>query len=207
MKTPPYRIETQRLHIRCYSPADAPLLQRAVTESVAHLLPFMPWAAAEPEPLEAKVERLRYFRAGFDQDRDFVYGIFDPQETRLLGGTGLHTRLAGNALEIGYWIHADFTRQGFATEAAAVLTKVAFEICQVERMEIHCAVENIASAGVPRKLGYVHEGNRRRLAFANGQPADSMIWTMFREEYLASPCAPAQFRAFDAAGRPIQNGE
>ncbi|GAB4487224.1 MAG: hypothetical protein OHK0031_11300 [Anaerolineales bacterium] len=204
MKTPPYCIETERLHIRCYNPADAPLLQRSVSESVAHLLPFMPWAAAEPEPLEAKVERLRYFRAGFDQNRDFVYGIFNPQEDRLLGGSGLHTRLQGNALEIGYWIHADFTRQGFASETAAALTKVAFEICQVERMEIHCAVENIASAGVPRKLGYVYEGNRRRLAFANGHPSDSMIWTMFREEYLVSPCASIQFNAFDAAGRQIK---
>lgn len=204
MKTaPPYRIETARLVLRCFQPADAPLLQRSVNESLAHLLTFMPWAATEPEPLEAKVERLRYFRAGFDQNRDFTYGIFDPQETRLLGGSGLHTRLAGNALEIGYWIHKDFTRQGLAAETAAALTKVAFEICQVERMEIHCAVENIASAGVPHKLGYVHEGNRRRLAFAHGQPADAMIWTMFREEYLASPCAAAKFRAFDAAGRAI----
>ncbi len=204
MKTPPYRIETPRLHIRCYSPTDAPLLQHSVTESLQHLLPFMPWAAAEPEPLEAKVERLRHFRADFDQNRDFVYGIFDPQETRLLGGTGLHTRLQGNALEIGYWIHADFTRQGLATETAAALTRVAFEICQVERMEIHCAVENLASASVPRKLGYVHEGNRRRLAFVNGLASDAMIWTLFADEYPASPCASAQLTAFDAAGRELK---
>jgi len=203
-KTPPYRIETPRLTLRCYSPADAPLLAAAVTESVTHLLPFMEWAAAEPEPLEVKVERLRRFRRQFDADQEYVYGIFDPAETRLLGGTGLHARPSGSALEIGYWVRSSAIRQGLATEAAAALTRVGFEICGVTRMEIHCSVHNLASASVPRKLGYVHEATRRRLSYYNGGPDDSMIWTMFAEEYALSPCAQADFRAFDALGREMK---
>ena len=105
MTAPAYRIVTPQLVIRCYNPADAPLLALSVSESIEHLLPWMPWAAAEPEPLDAKVERLRQFRARFDLGQDFIYGIFNPQENRLIGGTGLHTCIGSDALEIGYWIN------------------------------------------------------------------------------------------------------
>ena len=198
---PAYRIVTPQLVIRCYDPADAIMLQSAVTESLEHLLPWMPWAAAEPEPVDAKIERLRHFRANFDLGQDFVYGIFNPQENRLIGGTGLHTRIGGNALEIGYWIHRDFTHHGYATETSAALTKVAFEINKVERVEIHCAVENVRSAAVPRKLGFSHEGTLRRRSFANGHPCDQMVWSLFADEYPNSLCSKIEIAAYDAAGR------
>jgi RimJ/RimL family protein N-acetyltransferase len=201
--TPVYRIETKRLVIRCWDIRDAPLLQSAAAESKEHLLPFMPWAADEPQTLEQKVERMRNFRSRFDKNEDFVYGIFNPEETRALGGTGLHTRLSGNALEIGYWLHKDFINKGLVTEATAALTRVAFEVYKVDRMEIHCSVENLASAAVPRKLGYIHEATRRRLGFANGRQTDSMIWSLFADEYPSTPCASAELKAFDAGGKQL----
>jgi hypothetical protein len=41
----------------------------------------MPWAAAEPKPLEEKAELLRVFRGRFDLGEDFVYGIFSGSGT------------------------------------------------------------------------------------------------------------------------------
>ncbi len=201
--TPVYRIETKRLVIRCWDIKDAALLQSAAAESKEHLLPFMPWAENEPQTLEQKIELMRHFRGKFDLSEDFVYGIFNQDETRAIGGTGLHTRLSGNALEIGYWMHKDFINKGLVTESTAALTKVAFEVYKVERMEIHCAVENVASAAVPRKLGYIHEATRRRLAFAYGKESDSMIWTLFADEYPSTPCASAELKAFDAGGKQL----
>ncbi len=201
MPTPAYRIITPQLLIRCYDPSDAQMLQTSVTESLEHLLPWMPWATAEPEAVETKIERLRQFRAKFDLGQDFIYGIFNPQGTRLMGGTGLHTRVGADALEIGYWIHKDFINHGYATETSAALTKVAFEIHKVERVEIHCATENLRSAAVPRKLGYSQDGTLRRRGFASGRKVDHMIWSMFADEYLNSPCAKIEIAAYDAAGR------
>ena len=36
---PAYRIETQRLVLRCYQPTDGPLLAESITESLEHLRP------------------------------------------------------------------------------------------------------------------------------------------------------------------------
>ena len=49
---PPYRIETERLVLRCWDPRDAPLLKDAIDSSLDHLRPWMPWAREEPKPLE-----------------------------------------------------------------------------------------------------------------------------------------------------------
>jgi RimJ/RimL family protein N-acetyltransferase len=201
---PAYRIQTPRLVLRCWDPADAPLLADAVTASVGHLRPWMPWAHAEPEELEAKVQRLRGFRARFDLDQDFIYGIFTPDEREVVGGTGMHPRIGDGGLEIGYWISARHVGRGYATETAAALTRVGFEIHGLERMEIRCDPANERSAAVPRRLGYTHEAMlRANVRGVDGDRRDTMVWGMIRSEYPRSPCAAAQVQAFDAAGRPL----
>jgi len=190
--TPPYRIETDRLVIRCYDPfADAPLLKECVDSSIDHLLPWMPWARFEPQTLEEKVDLLRRFRSNFDGDVDYAFGVFSRDESRQLGGTGLHTRGGDGALEIGYFIRADSTGQGLATELSGVLTRVGFERCGVERMDIKIDPENVRSIRIPEKLGYTLEGKlRRRLPpNADGEPQrDCLLYTMVREELARSPC-------------------
>ena len=199
----PYRIETERLVIRCYEPRDAPLLQDAIEESIEHLRPFMPWVDDEPQTLEEKVSSCRRFRAAFDSGEDFVYGIFDRAETEQLGGTGLHPRVGPGGLEIGYWTRAGATRQGIATEAAAALTRVALEVCGADRVEIRIDPRNEASFGVPRALGFPVEATlRRRLPDRPGKPLrDVTIHTLFRED--VDPGIASAARAFDARGERI----
>lgn len=203
---PVYRINTPRLVIRCWNPEDAGLLKTAIDRNLEHLRPWMPWAYNEPQELNKKIELLRGFRGKFDQGQDFVYGILNLDETRVLGGCGLHTRIGPEALEIGYWIDKDFTNQGLATEASAALVKVAFQVESVKRVEIHCDPRNLASATVPRKLGFTHEATlKQRLPFLEGEMTDLMIWTLFAVDYPSSPAASLKIEAIDAIGRRIES--
>lgn len=200
---PAYRIETKRLVIRCYAPSDSQLLQDSILQSVEHLKPWMAWAHDEPLPLELRDKAVQRFRGRFDLGEDYVYGIFNPEETRLIGGTGLHKRGGDKELEIGYWIHKDFINQGFVTESTAALTRVAFEICHVHRVEIHCDPGNFASAAVPRKLGYIHEGTLREKTRFLDRWSDSMVWSLLESEYPNSPAAKAEVRVFWASGEKL----
>jgi RimJ/RimL family protein N-acetyltransferase len=201
---PAYRIETRRAVIRCWEPGDAPLLKKTVDENLGHLQPWMDWALDEPTDLQTKVDLIRRFRGNFDLGEDFTYAIFNREEDAVLGGTGLHTRPVGPAREIGYWIHKEYINRGLATEVAGALTRVAFEVDGVDRVEIHCDPKNVRSAAVPRKLGYVHEATLgRRLFTANNPPRDTMIWTLFAQDYPESPAAEADISAFDAIGRRL----
>lgn len=200
---PAYRIETDRLVVRCYQPSDARLLAESVTESLEHLKPFLPWAYNEPEPFEEKEKRVVRFRGMFDLQQDYIYGIFNPEETKLLGGTGLHTRLGERQLEIGYWIHKDYINKGLATEVASALVQVAFEIIHLHRVEIHCDPDNLASASIPRKLGFTHEGTLRANSPSLDRWCDSMIWGLLETEYPNSPASKIKIKVFDANGKSL----
>ncbi len=205
MNDPPYRVVTERLVLRCWEPRDAPLLKDALDSSLDHLRPWMPWARSEPQPLEEKVKLLRKFRGSFDLGQDFGYGIFTSDESEVVGGGHLHTRLGAGVLEIGYWIRESRVRAGFATEATAALTRVALEICGVDRVEIRVEPANERSIAVPRKLGFVEEARlRRRLpAPEGGEPRDAVIFTVFRDELAATPASSVEFDAFDALGARV----
>ena len=188
--------------IRCWSPADAPHNREAVVASLDHLRAWMPWAHGEPKTVEEQAELLAWFQERFAGGEDFVYGIFDPDETEVLGGTGLHTRVGDDAFEIGYWIRADRVGAGLATEATAALTRVAFELCGVDRIEIHVDPQNGRSAAIPIRLGYPEEARlRRRLVpKPGGEPRDVVIYTLFRCDFPGTPSAAARVEAFDSDG-------
>src|SRR5437867_1924477 len=185
MSEPPYRVVTERVVARCWEPRDAPLLKDAVDSSIDHLRPWMPWAANEPQTIDEKVQLLRRFRGEFDLGKEYVYGLFSLDESEVVGGSGFHTRAGGNAFEIGYWIRASREGEGLTTEVAAALTRVAFEYCGVDRMEIHTEPSNERSMRIPQKLGYREEARlRRRLeAHPGGDPRDELIFTLFRDEF------------------------
>jgi RimJ/RimL family protein N-acetyltransferase len=192
------------LVIRCPDPDDAPALDLAIRLNLDHLRPWMLWAKNEPVSLQERTEFLRRSRGNFDLANDFGYLIFNPTESLILGGAGLHTRLGVDAREIGYWIHKDHTHLGYATEVAAALTRVAFEVDHVRRVEIHCSPKNTISASIPKKLGFIHEATLHdRTEDVAGNLRDTMIWSLFEENYFSSIPARQKLHAFDVIGRRI----
>ncbi len=201
--TPPYRIEVDELTIRCYQPSDAEALRDAMAASKEHLLPWMQWAADEPQSLDEKLDLIRKFRGQLDLGGDAVYGIFVGDE--LVGGIGIHQRVGPGAGELGYWVHVDHVRRGIATRSAAAATRIGFELLEFARMEIHTEPDNVASAAIPARLGYELEATLRRRPISefSPQPRDLQIWTMFDDRFPSSPMADIDVQAFDALDRPI----
>ncbi|MFW6136033.1 MAG: hypothetical protein ACOC7N_04345 [Chloroflexota bacterium] len=103
-----------------------PLLTAALDEILAHLRPCMPRARDEPEGLEEKVEGLRRARGEFALDRDCVYGIFSPDEKRVLGSAGAHAG-GGGAREMGSTMVWTLLADQYATSPAASTEIEAFD--------------------------------------------------------------------------------
>lgn len=179
----PERVEGDGLVLRRWRPADAALQHRAVVESIAHLRPWMAWAANEPQPLERRREMLAEWESAWASGGDVAFAVlFDG---RVAGSAGLHRRRGPGALEIGYWIHPEFLRRGFATTAARLLTDAAFSVDEIERVEIHHDKANVASAGVPRRLGYTLVGEAPDRRSAPAEAGIDCTWRMTRDEWAA----------------------
>jgi ribosomal-protein-serine acetyltransferase len=142
--------------LRRYREDDLDDLVRAVTESEDHLGPWLPWVAAHSRASEAEflAQAIRDWESG----TAWNYAIRAGEA--FAGGIGLMARIGPGGLEIGYWVHRDFTRRGLATAASAALVEQAFRLPGVDRVEIVHDELNVASGGVPRKLGFTEVGRR-----------------------------------------------
>ena len=147
----------------------------------------MPWAMHEPKPLAETSRLLERGVSRFLKGEDFMYSILNPDETEVLGGSGLHRCDEPGCLEIGYWIRADRLGKGFATEAARALSRAALEMPEIARVQIDCDPANRSSRRVPEKLGYqLIETLRANKSTASGQPRDTVVYQITAIGQLAS---------------------
>lgn len=181
----PATVVTERLLLRPWQAADAPVMKAVIDANLAHLRAWMPWAMDEPTPVEALAARIETFAAAHAAGEDAVFGIFARDGATAIGGTGLHPR-GTDFVEIGYWVGLTHARRGYATEATAALVQVAFERLEVEQVQIRCDPRNAPSAGIPRKLGFAHVDTLRTdTVTPTGAPRDTMVWQLTRERWAA----------------------
>ena len=189
MASIPERITTDRLVLRCWEPADAPALRRAIDASLDQLRAWLPWAIAEPTPVEELAIRLEGFARRFRAGEEWAFGVFDLRSGEVLGGAGLHRREAADALEIGYWLRADAVGRGLATEAVEALARTVLAPGGATRVEIRCDPTNARSIAVARRAGFRHL--RTLVSHAStpgGEPRDTMVW---ERGYFVAPVGPA----------------
>jgi RimJ/RimL family protein N-acetyltransferase len=155
------------LVIRPYTHADAPALFDAVSRSREALLPWLPWAKFEHHTVAQTTAAIESFmRASADPLRPehnavlaYVFGIFDARDGTLLGGTGFNRIVAETRdAETGYWVRADRRREGIASRATAVNLSWGFTPQHegglgFRRIRIFAAAANVASCGIPKRLG------------------------------------------------------
>jgi RimJ/RimL family protein N-acetyltransferase len=103
-------------------------------------------------------------------------GFAGNRDGALVGTIGLHRRVAEDAIEIGYWIAAGQTRRGYGTAAARAVTSLAAALPGIRHVEIHCDEANVASAAIPRKLGYRLDRTEPHEPEAPGERGRRLIW-------------------------------
>jgi RimJ/RimL family protein N-acetyltransferase len=181
---PPEQIDLPGYVLRRLKVGDAPAVSTAASESMEHLRPWMPWATPEGVTVEVQQARMSGPEWSWAPTGDYGFGLFLP-DGHMVGSLGLHRRIGPGALEIGYWVHVDYTRRGIATMAARALTDTGFAMRGIRRMEIHCDAANRASAAVPARLGYRMVGSEEHEPEAPGEEGRRLIWVMYEREWKA----------------------
>jgi RimJ/RimL family protein N-acetyltransferase len=186
----PDAIEGCGLVLRCWLPSDVDEMGRAVERNLDHLRPWMPWASTEPLERSQRLKLIESWRAGWSEGGDAAFGAF--ADDGVVGACGLHRRRGPGGLEIGYWVDRDHLRQGVALAIAGMLTTAAFAIPGITFVEIHHDKANLASRGVPRKLGYELIGEAPDQISAPAEVGIDCSWRLESGRWASSSSLPEQ---------------
>ena len=98
-----------------------------------------------------------------------------------LGSCGLSGLLRDHRRAgLGYWIRSDRTGHGFATDAARTVMHFGFTELGLNRIEVECAVDNVASRRVVEKLGCFQEGILHSRLILPAGATDTVMYAVVR---------------------------
>ena len=187
MKPFPDLLASERLTLRPPTVADADGVLAAVTASYPELQRWMEWARAPYD-----IEQARLFcadaRTGFDDGRNFTALLTLAEDDTIVGTASILLQdEAVPSYEIGYWVHTGHARRGYATEAAAALTRLAFEDGGARRVEARIDERNRRSQAVAQRLGYELEGTlKSHRRDSEGRLSGTLIYAMIDLRALRS---------------------
>jgi ribosomal-protein-serine acetyltransferase len=167
------------MKLRRLTEADSAELFQAITESLAHLEVWMPWAAGGYDA-STLADFLADAESGWERGTLFPHVI--TVDGAIVGLVTANRRGTDDLVEIGYWLHPAHTGRGHATAAAAELVEFAFGLDGVRRVQIWHDEANVASSGVPRRLGFTEIDRRtppREPAIGNRVGVD-VVWELRR---------------------------
>ncbi len=176
----------ERVLVRSWRPGDGPALFEAVDESRANLAPWIPWVDHHPD-IQASEETARRLAAAFLLREDLTVSIWDQTSGRLLGGSGLH-RIDWQLgrFEIGYWLRTSAAGHGYASETVRLLTRIAFEDLDAQRVFLRCAVANLRSSAVAQRAGLNLEGSHPMDIQVGNELADGLVYGLTRDQWMGA---------------------
>ena len=172
------------LEMREFTEADAGRVFTAVQDNYEHLKTFMIWSKPDYSLVDAR-EFVAQCIVDAKQKKSLGFGIF--RADNLIGAIGFSRfdRLAGTT-EIGYWIDHREEGKGIMSRASKILVDYAFNVLKLNRVEIRCSTENLRSAAIPERLGFVKEGVLRQSQFIKGKLHDFRVYGLLASEWKAA---------------------
>ena len=146
--------------------------------SLAELRPWMPWATmAYDLPVAESWCRAKAGQFILREQLQFLILLaLDGSHAGNLGLFGFDWR--ARKCEIGYWLSTRHVGHGYMSEAVQALTRLAFDVLGMTRVEIGVDARNLRSRRVAERCGYQIEGVLRKIRLdTSGKPYDSCVYS------------------------------
>lgn len=88
--------------------------------------------------------------------------------------------------DVGYYVLPEYQRDGYATEATALLCEYAFDEMNAHKLEAWVLAGNDASARVVETLGFNEEATVRDRMYRGGDYRDSVLYDCTSDEFDAT---------------------
>ena len=172
--------EGELVTVRAYAEADIDRLLVAVTASIAEVARYETWCHPGYTRDDA-ASYVNWWRRAWADGQAYYFAVEEQATGDFLGSCGLSGPLRDHRRAgLGYWIRSDRTGQGFATDAARTVMHFGFTELGLNRIELECAVDNVASRRVAEKLGCIQEGVLRSRLILPAGATDTVMYAVVR---------------------------
>jgi len=110
--------------------------------------------------------------------------LFRQKDGQVVGGVTLSNirRQPAQAATLGYWVGEAHARQGYMTEALAVVREHAFAVLDLSRLEAACLPANIASRRLLERCGFKYEGVAQAFLQIDGRWRNHVLYAALRPD-------------------------
>ena len=146
-------------------------------------LRYYPWEDRSETDVRAFVELFRGWQTEQPRRR-FQLAIVLRDDGRLIGNCGIRRKLDNDwEADIGYELSPRYWGYGYATEAARAMVDFGFRDLGLRRISSWCIADNVASAQVLERLGFLAEGKLRSNEFFKGRWWDTLLYVVLAEKW------------------------
>jgi len=178
------RIETGRMTLRPPQHSDFRAWVALRKASVGFLTPWEPTWSADHLTRKAFTNRVYWAQRSVTAGTALPLFLIRRADDVLLGAITLDNIRRGpsQAGTLGYWIGADFARQGFMAEAIEAVVHHGFHALDLSRIEAACLPENTPSRGVLEKSGFKYEGVAQSYLQIDGRWRNHVLYAYLRND-------------------------
>lgn len=113
--------------------------------------------------------------------------LIDKQSGKVIGSAGFHNWIPEHRrAEVGYYLHADYRRNGLMLEAMDAIVAHGFRNMDLHRIEALIDPENTPSINLIGRLGFTKEGVLREHYHHKGVIYDSVMYSLLLREFTAT---------------------
>jgi ribosomal-protein-serine acetyltransferase len=174
-----------RILLRPHRTEDCVPMHAAIIESIPQVSPWLQWCHAGYSRDETE-SFIKLAGEGWAQGTHYPFAILAVEDGAFLGGIGINHIVRPNRLaNVGYWVRTSRTRQGIAVAALLLVSRYAFDVLGLTRLEIVCIPTNAFSRRVAEKLGARFEAVSRNRIVMHGIARDAALYGLVPEDLRA----------------------
>ena len=180
--TPPLPVETERLLLRPHRLEDLDDLVRF--HSDPEVVRHVPWPVRDRAATEETL-RVKLGQAVLEEHGQWLVLAVELRDTGRVVGEVLLKWASDRQGELGFAFAQDVHGQGYATEAATAILRLAFDDLGFHRVTAVCVADNTASARLLQRLGFRQEARFVDGAFFKGAWVTQLVFALLEDEWRA----------------------
>lgn len=171
----PVFLSGDRVALRTIEREDLDFMQEAVND------PSVWRAIGASTPVNGPQEEAFFENIVSEEGQVNLLVAVDGEAAGLVGLTPKETQT--HAEELGYWMDADYRRQGYCSEAVELVTDYAFAQRGLHRISARVFEFNDASQALLESVGFTREGTHREAVFIDGEYQDVYWYSVLADEW------------------------